>query len=312
MLKRVLGGVFSLALISGNAQATDLIFGFGSISYKGALMGMEKAQNSDALSVKFGTSHMNMVDSRWFYDSSVTYTFPSANQSNGSAIFSPQGGTINVSATDFSLSSWDAQTTIGYDLFHAGKHDYVGLGVSFGVNLPQIESRGSQSDSGEGDSTASASEADSGDSSQPVGVPAGESADAELLNSKTSFYGYRIGPKLVASKSMGDGVSFYGEVSYMPQLVNIRNKTFGTDLNIRGNYMSVAVGAKYLVWSRQPQKVGFLNLGPEAYINIGLSHTRLRLDKFNLDLSGNDFDLYKSEFDLRNTTIHIGIAVTLF
>lgn len=304
MRRLALLGLFALSAFSmlQQAAAAEYYFGVGTSKVEGGILGLEDGFSAESTTFTMKDSHANLLKSRFFYDYSISYSFPSEQYSLQTSQSSPSGGTANFPSTQFQINMIDAQATLGYDIFHWGERDYIGVGLSVGIALPTIENGGDSATGDEGDSY----------SAPAVLIASGESVDLNFVQSKTEFTGYRLGPKINFMRSWNDRAAWYGEISYAPQTVKVENKTFDTSLEVDGDFLFVNVGARYLLWNREIQKFSLFTLGPKAYIDIGLTHSELNLDKFSLDVSGNNYEFTETEFTFRTTAFYVGVVVTLF
>ncbi|WP_173269614.1 hypothetical protein [Thiosulfatimonas sediminis] len=289
-------------LIAPNVKAAEYYFGVGTSHIEGGLLGLEKGLSSESTTFTMKNSHTSLLESRFFYDYSISYAFPSEELSLQTSQLSSDGGAANFPTTQFKLNMFDAQATLGYDIRRWGERDYIGMGMSLGIAFPTIENAGSSANGSEIQNYFSA----------PVPIANGDAVDVNLVASKTEFSGYRLGPKFNFMRSWNDRAAWYGEISYAPQTVKVKNETFGTSLEVDGDFLFMNLGSRYLLWNRQPQKLGLFTVGPKAFMDIGFTHSQLRLDKFSLDLSGNNYQFVESHFIFRNTAFYVGLVVTLF
>ena len=178
----------------------------------------------------------------------------------------------------------------------------MGLGVTLGIAVPYIENSGS--------GTASGSESSDDAFSIPVpGLPGGIPNPVELIASETKFSGRMLGVSLLASKSLSKSASVYGSFTYAKQFVRVKNDTFRFETDVDGAYVAYDLGMRYQPLSTK-KDFGFITLNPALYMNFGLNFSMLVLDDFEIDLSGNNYQLENSKMKGTTKTMYMGFGYT--
>ncbi|MBN2647893.1 MAG: hypothetical protein JXR44_08910 [Thiotrichales bacterium] len=293
--------IFGFALTLPVAHAGEYSVGVGTTQIQGGLLGLEQNLNTHATSFTAKESHTNLLQSRFYYDYSITYLYSGKQLSLLDQQNTPSGGVVNFPNSGFQVDLFDAQATFGYDLLRQSERDYLSLGISVGIALPTIENGGS---------AVSSNQSNSGLPSISVG--AGETFDTQLIAGKTEFSGYRLGPKLSFMRAWHERASWYGDLSYAPQRVEVKNRALDTEFSVDGQYWHVNLGSRYLLWKRAPATFAGLTFGPRAYLDLGVMHTQLKLDRFSLDLSGNQLALPETALQIKNTTFYIGFVASFY
>lgn len=299
MSSRFVGGAVAVSLIlfSSHAVSSEVQFGTGTMQLQGALLGLESDLSSPVTVYTLKEQHANVLSSKVFYNYQLSYYSGDPAKTEGGVSAGFAGGRLVLPETSYELSGVDAQLTLGYDLYNEGKHDYVGIGVSLGIAVPTIQNSGS-----------------AGQGLQPnvplifppVAVPEGDTP-VDIWASKTEMMGYKLGPSVVASKDLGHHLSLFGQASFAWQTMRVENKTLDTRFDVDGTYVSYGVGVRYQLLDMEAD-LGAFSLDPGLYFTLGVHYSRLVLDEFGLDLSGNNFDLGASKLDTSATTYHAGVG----
>ena len=295
MMMRIDRSITLLALLAGysmQAQAGEFVFGSGTLNVKGALLGLETEINAPVSTYTVKEHHADIFSSDWFYNYQVAYYSAPDLATNGGITSTTLGGDLLLSAVDYEFAGFDGQLTVGYDLYKRGPFDYVGFGVSLGVATPYLKNTGDE---------ASSDDSDDSDSSD------GGASTTDLIASTTEFFGYKVGPKVMVSKSFGKFASFFAEASYAWQTMNVENTAINLDTTVNGTYFSYGMGMRYQPISTK-KEIGFITLEPALYMTFGVNYARLLLDDLQVDLSGNNFALDDSELDMSSTTLYLGVG----
>ncbi len=284
-----------VGLVVGNSvQASEIELGSGTMQLEGGILGLEGENKSRVTTYRMKENHSNILSTDWFYNYHVAYYTAEPIDVLGTTVDALGGGSLEVSGTEYDVKGFDGQITLGYNVYSEGEHDYVGLGVSLGIAAPYLENSGEDSSGSE-----------SSDSSTTVDE--GVTAGVDFLYSTTEFFGYKVGPKLMASKSLGKYASVYGEISYAWQTLNVNNSVLATDVNVEGTYVSYDVGFRY-----QPIKykydIGFMTLEPSLYMTFGANYSELILEDLALDFSGYNYVFEDSRLKMSSTTFYMGLG----
>ena len=301
-LKRGLAGavlpVFMAAWgVTGLAHAGEFQFGSGDFSLKGGLLGLENKVESSTQVVTFKEQHSKILDTRLFYNYSLSTYSSNRFQNETNSLNTIGGKQLLLPNTNFDWQGIDAQVTLGYDIFKKSSQDYFGVGLSLGVALPYIDNSGNNSGS---DYDGNSGEAN-------TIIPPGASLPIDFFASKTEFTGRKLGPKVMFGKSLNRLAAVYGEMSYARQAMQVKNSTFDVNSNIGGDYFSYELGMRYQPFSVK-KDFGFITLQPSLYFTFGVNYSELRLDEFKVDLSGQDFDLDSVKLESSSTTLNFGVG----
>ena len=289
-------------VMSGSSQASEVEYGSGTMKLEGGVLGLEGDNTSRVTTYRLKENHSNIWSTDWFYNYQLAYYTAEPMDVLGTTVDAIGGGFLDVSGTQYDVKGFDGQASFGYNIYSEGEHDYIGLGVSLGIAAPYLEnsegSTGSTSDSSS-DSTT--------ESSGSTIVGAGATATADFLYSTTEFFGYKVGPKLMASKSLGKYASVYGEVSYAWQTLRMTNNTLDLDVDVDGIYVSYDLGFRY-----QPIKykydIGIMTLEPSLFMTFGANYSELIMEDLALDLSGYNYLFEGSRLKISSTTLYMGVG----
>jgi len=280
------------------AQAGEFAFGSGTLNLQGGLLGLETQLSAPVSTYTVKENHNDIFSSNWFYNYQMAYYTASDLVNNGGVTATSLGGDLILSQIDYELAGFDGQLTLGYDFYKRGPFDYVGFGVSLGVATPYFKNTGEGELDGSEESNTS--------TSNPVpSVDGGLSTD--LIASTTKFFGYKVGPKIMASKSFGKYASFFAEASYAWQTMEVENTAINVRADVNGTYVSYGLGMRYQPISTKTE-IGFITLEPALYMVFGVNYARLLLDDLSIDLSGNNFALDDSKLNMSSTSIYVGVG----
>ncbi|MBN2865934.1 MAG: hypothetical protein JXK16_07995 [Thiotrichales bacterium] len=285
-----------LGSYSLHAQAGEFAFGSGTLNIQGGLLGLETEINAPVTTYTVKEHHADIFSSNWFYNYQIAYySAPNLSSAGGTTVTS-FGTDSLLSSIDYEFAGFDGQVTLGYDVYKRGPFDYVGFGVSLGIATPYLKnSEEAADDDGE----------DSGDSDGSTGGDTGSVTD--VIASTTELFGYKVGPKIMVSKSFGEYASLFAEASYAWQTMNVSNSAIDLDTTVNGTYFSYGIGMRYQPISTKT-KIGFITLEPALYMTFGVNYARLLLDDLQVDLSGNNFALEDSKLDMSSTTLYLGLG----
>ncbi|WP_319380391.1 hypothetical protein [Thiomicrorhabdus sp.] len=292
--------LIALLMLSDAVSASQVLIGNAGMKLQGGLLGLQGGIQSYGEWLNYKTEHTSIRSGRLFYDYSVAYLTPTTGLQKSVTVKSPQGGEMNILGAEFEWSGIDAQATLGYDLFRWSERDYIALGVSLGVAAPVIENAGM-------DVPSAGWQPNQG---MPVSVPNGDSVEVNLVASRTELLGYKLGPKLLLSRALGERATVYGEISYTPQQLSIRNKTLDYRLDIDGDYFHYALGIRYQ-WLKRSGSLGMFDVEPSLGFDFGIQYSRLHLQKFTLDLSGMNYAIPKTDLSLDSHALYLGIRYAL-
>ena len=288
----------ALASYSFNASAGEFAFGSGTLNIQGGLLGLETEIETPVTTYTTKEQHAAIFSSNWFYNYQLSYYSAPSLTANGGLTATGLGGDLLLSATDYEFSGFDGQGTVGYDLYKKGPFDYVGLGLSLGIATPYIKNSGEEE---------SSSDSSSSDQTTVPFVDGGTATD--LIKSTTELFGFKVGPKIMASKSFGEYASFFAEASYAWQTMNVKNTAIDLDTTVNGTYFSYGMGMRYQPITTK-KDLGFITLNPALYMTFGVNYSRLLLDDLQIDLSGNNYALGESKLDMSSTTLYLGLGYT--
>jgi hypothetical protein len=285
-----------MASASFNAQAGEFVFGSGTLNVQGGLLGLETEIDAPVTTYTVKEHHADIFSSNWFYNYQLAYYSAPNLTSNGGTTPTAIAGDILLSTVDYEFAGFDGQLTLGYDLYKKGPFDYVGLGVSLGIATPYLKNNdsGSDDDAEEG-----------GDSGSDSTLDVGSTTD--LIASTTDFFGYKVGPKIMVSKSFGKYASFFAEASYAWQTMQVENTAINLKTDVSGTYLSYGVGMRYQPISTK-KDLGFMTIEPALYMTFGVNYAQLLLNDLQVDLSGNDFALDDTKLNMSSTTLYVGLG----
>jgi hypothetical protein len=281
-------------IMNGSAQASEIELGSGTMQLEGGILGLQGDNKSRVTTYRMKENHENIRSTDWFYNYQVAYYTAEPIDVLGSTVGALGGDFLEVSGTEYNVKGFDGQATFGYNVYSEGEYDYIGLGVSLGIAVPYLENSGEDSSGSTSDSTSDS------------GTDAGTAA-ADFLYSTTEFMGYKVGPRLMVSKSLGKYASVYGEVSYAWQTLSMTNETLGLNLDVDGTYFSYDLGFRY-----QPIKykydMGIMTLEPSLYMTFGVNYSELIMEDLALDLSGYNYLFEASQLKMSSTTLYMGLG----
>lgn len=285
-----------LSIYSVHSQAGEFAFGNGTLSVQGGLLGLESKIDAPVTTYTVKEQHADIFSSNWFYNYQLAYYSAPNLSSTGGTTVTSFGSELVLSSIDYEFAGFDGQATLGYDIYKRGPFDYVGFGVSLGIATPYLKNTGEEDSAGgeEGDASDSSGGLDTG-------------SVTELIASTTELFGYKVGPKIMVSKSFGEYASLFAEASYAWQTMSVKNTAIDLDTTVNGTYFSYGMGMRYQPISTKT-KIGFITLEPALYITFGVNYARLLLEDLQVDLSGNDFVLDSSELNMSSTTLYVGFG----
>jgi hypothetical protein len=293
------GGVMLFAFGSFNqAQASEIQMGSGTMSMQAGIFGLESAIESSVNVLTLKENHANLFKSDVFYNYSLSTYKSGKFQNENNSLSTIGGGDISLPNTDYSWDGIDAQLTLGYDVFKESEFDYLALGVSLGIALPYIGNNGT------GDSSST--------SSTTTTVPFGTTSSVDFIASDTELTAYKIGPKLLFSKSLNPITSVYGEVSYATQRIEVKNSPLKMAYSTSGDYYSYGLGMRYMPL-RTKKEIGFDSIGyftiePSLYFTLGVNYAELTMDKLNVDLTGMKYSVDSAKTRISSTTLNLGVG----
>jgi len=285
------------ALMAGasfHVQAGEFAFGSGTLNVQGGLLGFETEINAPVTTYTVKEHHADIFSSNWFYNYQLAYYSSPNLTSNGGTTPTAIAGDLLLSSIDYEFAGFDGQLTLGYDLYKKGPFDYVGLGVSLGIATPYLKNNDGGSDE------------ESGEESESDSLLGGGST-TDLIASTTEFFGYKVGPKIMASKSFGKYASFFAEASYAWQTMRVENTAINLSTDVNGTYLSYGMGMRYQPISTK-KDLGFITLEPALYMTFGVNYAQLLLNDLQVDLSGNDFALDDTKLNMSSTTLYVGLG----
>ena len=292
MKVRFLSQVAVLFVLSGSsAFAGEFNYGQGTMSVKGGFMGLSDQASDNVTVYSLKSQHHNLFGTKAFYSYRLSW-YDSNEMVAGQQQFNQASNTLNgwlpsgsspftLPSMDYRLQGLDANLSLGYDLLHQGERDFLGLGVLLGVSTPWIDSKKSSSDS----------------SGSNLNIP----------DTKTEFWTYKIGPSLVARKSLGDYFSLYGSFAYAYQTAHIKNTKLNVSTDVDGQFVSYDLGVRFQPISADYQ-LGWFTLSPRLYATAGIRNSHWQMDKVGIDVSGQNLPVPKTQLEFNASETYLGFG----
>ena len=243
-------------------------------------------QSSFGKVVSITDRHANFLSPNLFYDVKL----------NGVSSHSTESfHEISTSMIEPVFQNWqplDAQVTLGYDLVKKSTNNYFGVGLSVAMRSPFME-LGSRS----------------------TAVMAGETVlpnavieSVSLFDDRTELKGFKVGPKILFGKRLGNTTLVYGQVGYALQRFQLKNSTQNFSSQWNGDYVSYELGMRYQPNRFSKKALPSNSLQSALYFTVGLNYAKSTIERIKLDVNGEQYPLKSEDFDLSNTTLNLGIG----
>jgi len=283
--------IFVATLIGLNVlslYASEIQIGKGTIDISGGFAGLDKTISADITTYTIAEQHKNLFSTTWFYAYDFTW-YDSKTITQEQSTFNGFTGFIAnpiISPTiDYRPQGLDLNIALGKDLMHKDERNFIGLSLMVGLSIPWIDSSKNSSNN---DSTSN-------------------SIMNKMKKSKTKIWTYKIGPRIVLRKSLGNYFSWYGDATYAYQTGSIKNSYVQSDFVINGIFQKYDVGIRFDL-SSYNKKFGFLTFSPRFYATLGYKYTSWKLNDINLDISGATINFEKSDFKMDTSIGYLGIG----
>jgi len=276
-------GILPISLLAGEVQV-----GSGNFEMSGGFMGLDSTVSADVTTYSMVEQHKNLFSTGFFYKYNLTW-YDANKLTQGQDTFNSYSGLINTPivspSIDYRPQGLDVNLVLGKDVVHKDESDFIGLGVMVGVSLPWIDSEKSSSNN---------------DSSSD------DIMDA-MKKSKTDILTYKIGPNIVASKSLGQYFSLYASATYAYQTGKIKNKYLDSDLDVNGIFQEYDAGLKFQPLSYD-YKIGWITISPRLYATVGYRYSAWKLDDVKLNVTGVNINFAKTDFKMNASVTYFGLG----
>ena len=286
--KIILAGILSAPLVAGEVQ-----YGKGTFEITGGFVGMTQAVDTDISTYSLVEHHKNIpyIDLDLFYRYNITWydsdtmveAQQTVNQYADKLSQNPVG--ITVPSVDYRLQGLDINLVLGEDLYHEDENNYFGLGLMLGLSTPWI---GSKKDSDNDDALS-------------------DTAMNAMKKSKTEISTYKVGPSIVAMKTLNDLFSLYASGTYAYQTGTLKNDYANADLSVNGIFKEYDVGIKFQPVS-QDYDLGWMTLSPRLYATLGYRYTSWDLDDVSMNVMGVGGKFDQMDFGMNSKVTYFGLG----
>ena len=281
-------GILPICLMAGEIET-----GHGSFKMTGGFMGLDSTISADVTTYSLVEQHKNLFSSRFFYKYNLTWydakelTQKQSSINNSIGIFNSATGQTLLPSIDYRPQGLDVNLVVGGDILHKDENNFVGMGLMVGVSLPWIDSKKSSSNNNNSNATKNA-----------IGI---------MKDTKTTMLTYKIGPNIVASKSLGDYFSLYASATYAYQTGKLKNDYLESDLDVNGIFQEYDAGVKFQPLSYD-YKIGWITISPRLYATLGYRYTSWKLNDVKLNVAGIRANFAKTEFKMDSSIGYFGIG----
>ena len=286
-----------LACSSTALHAGEIQWGMGDIEVSGGLFGINGTLTDSADTYTLKSEPKKLFSERGFYHYSINYYTPANLTQIGGEDVPFTNGYVQTPSIDFEWQGIDGQITTGYHILYQGPRDYLGIGVSLGIAAPWVKNTG-----------VSMQDYTPIDIDFPT-LPQlpGINQVADYIASTTDMFGYKVGPKVMASHSIGAHFSVFADISIATQQMNVSNDTFKFSTQLGGHYLSYGIGARYQLYKERFQ-AGRIDLEPQLYLTAGYKHAQLTMDEFAIDFMNIGLPLPETEMTFKANSYYLGIG----
>ena len=282
------GGVFAF-LTHGEIE-----YGIGNMELQGGFFGLNGKISDKITTYTIKNEHTNLFNSKfninykisWYDSGKVDQGIASYNGFANSTNTVTQGA-FTLPAINYKVKGLDADIGIGWDIVHAGNHDYLSIGPDIGISSPVLDATSSSSSN------------------------SGSSSSGQLLSfisSNTNIWTYKIGGQIRASKSLNQYLYIYASSVYAYQTARVENKTIGLNVQLDGRFNENEIGIRLQPLEYKYKITSWFSINPELYFTAGWRYSQWTLDKMSVDLFNTGIPLSPSKFQMTSSASYVGIG----
>lgn len=280
------GGVFAF-LTHGEIE-----YGMGSMELQGGFFGLNGTISDKVTTYTIKNEHANLFNSNlninykvsWYDSGKVDQGVASYNGFANSTNTVTQGA-FTLPAINYKVQGLDADIGVGWDIVHAGKHDYLSIGPDIGISSPVLESTSSSSNSG---------------------TTSGQLLS--FISSNTNMWTYKIGGQIRASKSLNQYLYLYASSIYAYQTARVENKAIGLNVQLDGRFNENEIGIRLQPLEYKYNVTSWFSIDPQLYFTAGWRYSQWTLDKISVDLFNTGIPLHPSKFQMTSSASYVGIG----
>jgi len=282
-------GILPICLMAGEVQ-----IGHGNFKMTGGFLGLDSTISADVTTYSMVEQHKNLFSTNFFYKYNITWydakklTQGQNNVNNSVGMFNTAAGQTVLPSMDYRPQGLDVNLVFGRDVLHKDENNFIGMGVMLGVSLPWIDSKKSSSNNDNNNNTT-------------------KNAIALVKDTKTTILTYKIGPNIVAMKSLGQYFSVYASATYAYQTGKIKNDYLQSDLNVNGIFQEYDAGVKFQPISYD-YKIGWITISPRLYATLGYRYTDWKLDNVKLKVANVPGNFPETDFKMNASIGYFGIG----
>lgn len=281
------GGVFAF-LTHGEIE-----YGMGSMELQGGFFGLNGTISDKVTTYTIKNEHANLFNSNlninykvsWYDSGKVDQGVASYNGFANSTNTVTQGA-FTLPAINYKVQGLDADIGVGWDIVHAGKHDYLSIGPDIGISSPVLESTSS--------------------SSSNSGTTSGQLLS--FISSNTNMWTYKIGGQIRASKSLNQYLYLYASSIYAYQTARVENKAIGLNVQLDGRFNENEIGIRLQPLEYKYNVTSWFSIDPQLYFTAGWRYSQWTLDKMSVDLFNTGIPLHPSKFQMTSSASYVGIG----
>jgi len=273
-------GILPICLMAGEIQT-----GHGNFKMSGGFLGLDSTISADVTTYSMVEQHKNLFSTNFFYKYNITW-YDAKKLTQGQNTFNNIVGIGQIiPSIDYRPQGLDVNLVLGRDVLHKDENNFIGMGVMLGISLPWIDSKKSSSNNNNNDNNATNS----------------------IKDTKTNILTYKIGPNIVAMKSLGQYFSVYASATYAYQTGKIKNDYLESDLNVNGIFQEYDAGVKFQPLSYD-YKIGWITISPRLYATLGYRYTSWKLDNVKLNVTGVPANFAETDFKMNASIGYFGIG----
>jgi len=288
--------VLSLCLIAGTlATASEIRYGHGTYALNGGFLGLTSRHTTDISSYSLVEQHQNIFKTRGYYAYNITWydsdilvqnqqtLETGVSQANSLIPLGTSATQVQIPGLNYRYEGLDAQGVIGYDLYHQGENDFLGVGLLVGISLPWIDTQ--KSSDSQNDSTFT----------------------DMYEKSKTEIMTYRVGPSIEGRTSLGKFFSLYASGTVAYQTGSIKNDYARTDLNVDGWFTALDAGLRFQALSYDKEVFG-ITISPRLYATLGYRYSYWELKDIAIDISGVGTTFNQTTMEMSTSVAYLAIG----
>ncbi len=290
MKEKILKGIL-ISFLASPLYAGEFQIGSGTFEMNGGFLGLNQSIKTGLITYSLVEQHRNIGSSSWFYKYNVTWFDSEKMMQSQQSLNTFPGGflqpptNVTTPSIDYKLQGLDAGITLGKDVFHQDENNYVGLGVMLGISLPWIDS---EKNNNNNDLLS--------DTNMNL-----------MQDSKTEILTYKIGPSIVARKSLNSLFTLYGSATYAFQTGTFKNSYANASLSVNGIFQEYDIGIRFQPVSYD-HDFGWITISPRLYATLGHRISSWKVNDVNIDVTGINTKFTQMDFSMKSTVTYMGLG----